>query len=111
MLTGVHCRLRESSESTRRREDAVETQSGKCATHCPSLRRRAEEERKSAGHHGRSRATLTFANAYLYLLLTYRITDYRIWFILCKNRNWTHFVLVYVHVLRVRRWVGCIDVL
>ena len=26
-------------------------------------------------------------------------------------RNWTHFVLVYVHVLRVRRRVGCIGVL
>ena len=27
------------------------------------------------------------------------------------TRNWTHFVLVYVHVLRVRRRVGCIGVL
>ena len=26
-------------------------------------------------------------------------------------RDWTHFVLVYVHVLRVRRRVGCIGVL
>ena len=27
------------------------------------------------------------------------------------TRNWTHFVLVYVHVLRVRGRVGCIGVL
>ena len=26
-------------------------------------------------------------------------------------RNWTHFVLVYVHVLRVRGRVGCVGVL